>query len=107
MDNRDGWGERVREIRAVSVTWWGYSWRNKDNLVYDFLLWNPTHRRASVGRPAVSYLPQFCVDTGCHLEDLLWAMDDRVGWKESGKSVLSAWLDDDDDGDDIKMNYKI
>ena len=38
-------------------------------------------------------LQQFCVDTGCNLEDLLGVLDDRDGWKESGKSVLTARLD--------------
>ena len=42
-------------------------------------------------------LYQFCVDTGCSLQDLPEANDDRDGWweGESGNSVLSARLDDD------------
>ena len=31
MDDRDGWRERVREIRAGSVTWWWWSWYRFNN----------------------------------------------------------------------------
>ena len=42
------------------------------------------------------------MDTGCRLEDLPGAMDDRDGWKdiEFEKSVQGEWVDDDDDDDD-------
>ena len=42
------------------------------------------------------------MDTGCSLEDLPEAMEDREKWREraSGKSVLAAWQNDDDDDDD-------
>ena len=38
---------------------------------------------------------QLCTDTGCSLEDLTRAMDDRGRWREWEResSVLSAWLD--------------
>ena len=36
----------------------------------------------SVGWPARTYLHQLCADTGCSLEDLLGAMDDRDRWRE-------------------------
>ena len=35
------------------------------------------HTRASVGRPTKTYQEQLCKDTGCSLEDLPEAMDDR------------------------------
>ena len=38
------------------------------------------------GRPARNYIQQFCADTGCSLEDLLGAMDDR-GWRERVKEI--------------------
>ena len=40
-------------------------------------------------------LRQFCTDTGCILEDLLGAMDDADGWRESENSVLSVQFDDE------------
>ena len=67
----------------------------KDKLISDVLLWTPTHGCTSIGWLARTYLHQLCVDTGCSLEDLPGVMDDRDGWRESGKSILLAWLDDD------------
>ena len=63
---------QVRRARHV-----GHCWRSKDELISDGLLWTPSHRRAKVGRPARTYLLQFCANTGCSLEDLPGAMDDR------------------------------
>ena len=54
------------------------------------------HGHASVGRPARIYLHQLCADTGCRLEDPPGVINDRDEWRESGKSVLSARLDDPD-----------
>ena len=42
----------------------GDCWRSVDEL-----LWNPSHGRAGVGRPARTYLQQLCMDTGCKLEN--------------------------------------
>ena len=42
----------------------------------------PTHRCASIGWPARNYLHQLCAHTGCGLENLPGAMDDRDGWWE-------------------------
>ena len=46
-------------------------------LISDVLLWTPSHGQAKAGRPAITYIQQFCVDTGCSPEDLPEAMDDR------------------------------
>ena len=72
-------------------------WRSKDELISDVLLWI-LHMNVPV------LTDQLCSDTGCHLEDLLGTVNDRDGWRESerereresGKSVLSVRLDDDD-----------
>ena len=97
--------------------------KSLDELINDVLLRTPTHGRASIGRAARTYLHQLCADTGCSLEDLPGAMDERDGWREreaerererereerererereremeSGKFVLSARLDDNDNG---------
>ena len=69
-----------------------------DKLINVVLLWTPTHGRANVGRPAKTYLHQLCADTGCSLEELpgRWMIGtDRK--RESGKSLLSAQLEDADD----------
>ena len=54
---------------------------------------------AYVGQQTKTYRQQICTNTGCNLEDLLGAMDDRDEWREreSRKSVLAARLDDNDD----------
>ena len=73
------------------------TWRNMDELISDVLQWTQTHECASVGQPARTYLHQLYVDTGCSLEDLPGAMDDKDKWrkKESRKSMVSVQLDDD------------
>ena len=56
----------------------------------DILLWTIKHGRASVGRPARTYLYLLRTDTGCNLEDLLWAMVDRDGWRERVKGIRAV-----------------
>ena len=40
-----------------------------------------------VGWPARTYLQQLCANTGCSLEDLPGAMDDRDGWWERVREI--------------------
>ena len=54
----------------------------RDKLISDVLLWTPSHGLAKTGQPARTYIQHPCADTGCILEDLLEAMDDREGWWE-------------------------
>ena len=63
---------QVRRNRHV-----GHCWRSKDEIISDILLWTP-----SFGRPARIYIQQLCADTGCSLEDLPGAMDNRQVVKE-------------------------
>ena len=60
----------------------GHCWRSKDELISNILQWISSHGRASVGRPAKTYLLQLFAVTGYRLEDLLGAMDDRDEWRE-------------------------
>ena len=88
--------------KTIQVRWTrhvGHCWRSKDKLISDILLWTPLNWHANVGRPARTYLQQLCVDTGYSLEDLTGVTDDRGKWREreSRKSLLAAWLDDNDD----------
>ena len=64
-----------------------YCWRSWDELISDILLWTPAHKRAKTGRPARTYIQQFCVDTRCSLEDLPEAMNDREGWPERIRDI--------------------
>ena len=87
-------------IQVRRTRYAGHCWGSKDELISDNLLWTSTHRRASVGWSARTYLHQLCADTGCSLEDLPEVMDDKDEWRERerelGKSVLSERLVEDD-----------
>ena len=63
---------KVRRIRHA-----GHCWRSRDKLISDVLLWTLTYGRAKTERPARTYIQQQCEDTGCSLEDLPGAMNDR------------------------------
>ena len=59
-------------------------------LISDVLLWTPTHGRAKAGRPARTYIQQLCEDTGCSLEDLPEAMNDREKWREMVRDIHAS-----------------
>ena len=65
----------------------GHCWRSRDELISDVLLWTYSHGWAKAGRPARTYIQQLCANTGCSLEDLLGAMDDREGWREKAREI--------------------
>ena len=83
---------QIRQTRHAGHCWW-----SKDELISDILLWTSSHRHASVGRPARTYLQQFCTDIGCSLEDLLEVIDDRNRWQERVREICATWHEDDDD----------
>ena len=64
-----------------------HCWRSKDKLISDALRWTPSHGRAKVGRPVRTYIQQLCADTGCSMEDLPGAMDDRDGTREQVREI--------------------
>ena len=69
---------QIRRIRHA-----GNCWRSKDELISNILLLIPSYGRAKARRPARTYIEQLCTDIGYSLEDLLGAMNDRDGWRES------------------------
>ena len=73
-------------ITKTIKIWWtghaGHCWRSKDELISNIHPWTPSHGRGKVGRPARTYIQQFCANTGCSFEDLPGAMDDRNEWRE-------------------------
>ena len=73
---------RIKRIR--------HCWRSKDELISDVLLWTPSNGRAKVGRPARSYIQQLSFITGCNLEDLPGAMDDRDRWRERVREIHAS-----------------
>ena len=76
---------QVRQTRHA-----GHSWRSRDELISDVLLWTPTHGRAKAGRPARTYIQQLCEDTGCSSEDLPEAMNDREKWRERVRDIRAT-----------------
>ena len=67
---------QVRRNRHV-----GHCWRSKGELISDILLWTLSHGWAKAGQPARTYIKLLCTNTGYSLEDLLWVMDIRDGWR--------------------------
>ena len=77
------------EIVQLEKEEWIHKWRSSVD---------PTHRCASVGRPARTYLHQLVQTQNVVWKTCQeWWMIGTDGEKESGKSVLSVWLDEDDD----------
>ena len=68
----------------------GHCWRSRDELISDVLLWTPTHGRAKARRPARTYIQQLCEGTGCCLEDLTRAMNDREKWPERVRDIRAT-----------------
>ena len=60
----------TKTIQARRTRHAGHCWRSRDELINDVLLWTTTYGRAKAGRPARTYIPQLCEDTGCSPEDL-------------------------------------
>ena len=71
-----------KTIQVRRTRYAGHFWRSKDELISDVLLWIPTHGRASMDWLAITYIHLLCTDTGCSLENLPGAMDDRNRWRE-------------------------
>ena len=68
----------------------GHCRRSKNELISDVLLWTPSHGCASVGWPTRTYLQQPCMDTGCSLEEMPEAMDDREEWWERVREIHAS-----------------
>ena len=77
----------MKTIKVTRTRQTGHSWRSKDELISDILLWTPSHGWAKVWRPARTYIQQLCVDTGYSLEDLLGAMDEIDEWRERVREI--------------------
>ena len=78
---------QVRRIRHA-----GHCWRSRDELINDVLQWTPTYGRAKAGRPARTYIQQLCEDTGCSLEDLPEAMNDKKKWQERVRDIHASGM---------------
>ena len=68
---------KVRRTRHA-----GYCWRSREELISDVVLWTASYGQAKAGRPARTYIQQFCGDMGCNPEDQPDAMNNREEWRE-------------------------
>ena len=80
----------TKTIQARRTRHTGHCWRSRDEHIMDVLLWTPTHGRAKAGRPSRTYIQQLCEDTGCCLEDLPEAMNDREKWRERVRDIRAT-----------------
>ena len=80
----------TKTIQVRRTRYAGHCWRSRDELIRDVLLWTPTHGRAKAGRPAQTYIQQLCEDTGCCLEGLPRAMNDREEWRERVRDIRAS-----------------
>ena len=81
--------------KTIKIRWTrhaGHSWKSQGELISNILLWTHSHGQAGVGRPARNYLQQLCADTGCSLESLLNAMDDRDEWRRRVREIHACDL---------------
>ena len=79
--------------KTIQIRWTRHAedcWRSRDELISDIFLWTPSPSRAGVGHPLRTYLQQLCTDTGCSLEDLPNAMDDRDEWQERFREIHAS-----------------
>ena len=82
----------TKTIQARRTRHAGHSWRSRDELISDVLLWTPTYGRANAGRPAQTYIQQLCEDTGCSSEDLPEARNDREKWQERVREMMMMMM---------------
>ena len=77
-------------MKTIKVRWTrhaGHCWRSRDELISDVPLWTLSYGWAKAGWPARTYIQQLCEDTGCSLEDLPEAMNDREEWRERIRDI--------------------
>ena len=80
----------TRTIQVRRTRHAGHSWRSRDELISDVILWTPTYSRAKAGWLARTYIQQLCEDTGCNPEDLPEAMNHREKWRERVRDIRAS-----------------
>ena len=80
----------TKTIQVRRTRYAGRSWRSRDELISDVLLWTPTYGRAKAGRPARTYIQQLCEDSGCGPEDLPEAMNYMEKWRERVRDIRAS-----------------
>ena len=70
----------------------GHCRRSKGLVISDVILWTPSHRRARAGRPDETYRQLLYADTGCSIENLPKAMDDKDEWRERVREIRASCM---------------
>ena len=76
--------------KTIKIRWTrhaGYCWWSRDQPISDVLQWTPSYGRAKARRPVRTYLQQLCAETGCSLENLPEAMDNKKVWRERVRNI--------------------
>ena len=76
--------------KRVYIISFNTTWRSKDEIVRDVLLWTPAYGQSKAGRPARTFIQQLCDDTGCNPVDLPEAMNDREMWRERVRDIRAS-----------------
>ena len=80
--------QKTIQVRRTRHT--GQRWSSRDQFISDVLLWSLTYGRAKAGRPARTYIQQLFEDTGCSLEELSEAMNDREKGRERVRDIRAS-----------------
>ena len=75
---------KIRRLRFI-----GHSWRRKDEVISEILLWEPKHGTRKRGRPTTTYVDQLRNDTGLSIAELK-NMGNRKEWMKLVNGVRAS-----------------
>ena len=87
------YGQLPPIAKTIQIRWTGHvghCLRSTNKLISYVLMWTLSHGQPKFGRPARTYIQQLCADTGCILEDLPGAMDDRDRYRERVREISAS-----------------
>ena len=77
-------------IKERRLRFAGHTFRQKEELASDLLLWAPNHGTRNIGRPYKTCVDQLIEDSGHTIEELPTAMMYRLDWKNVGNRVRAS-----------------
>ena len=80
----------TRTIKVRRIRYAEHCWRSGVKLISDVLQWTPSNGQEKAGRPARTCLQQLFEVTGCSLEDLPEAMNNREEWRERVRDIRAG-----------------
>ena len=83
----------TKTIQARRTRHAGHCWRSKDELISDILLWiQHMAKQKQDDQLEHTYIQQLCEDTGCSLEDLPEAMNDKEKYRERVRDIRASGM---------------